>query len=323
MPEWITKWFRDGMSVRALEAVAERLDDEKVSAKLEALAADVAVLAALVERGRTTRQLLQAVREQVGLGEAMAQLDRSKGEGSSQLDDLEALEQVADLHPDPTTFEGWLRERLARPADPGGVTLATVHKVKGREWPRVVVYGASSGLLPHRLAEDVEEERRVLHVGITRCRDRVLVLADAGRPSPFLDELVTPAPPGGPPVSGAAAAAGRVEGAHGIGRGKAPAGDFVARSAPDEGLFQALRAWRTEVARADAVPPYVVFADKVLRDIATRRPTTSRELGAVSGVGPAKLERHGDAVLGIVAAAADGATGSVSPHPSRAPTAAR
>jgi DNA helicase-2/ATP-dependent DNA helicase PcrA len=57
------------------------------------------------------------------------------------------------------------------------------------EWDRVVVAGVTAGVLPHRLAEDVEEERRVLHVAITRARHRVVVLADITRPSSFLGEL--------------------------------------------------------------------------------------------------------------------------------------
>ena len=56
------------------------------------------------------------------------------------------------------------------------------------------MFGVTDGILPHRLAEDVEEERRVLHVGITRGRHRVTVLADRTRPSAFLDELAGTAP---------------------------------------------------------------------------------------------------------------------------------
>ena len=66
-------------------------------------------------------------------------------------------------------------------------------------------------------------------------------------------------------------------------------------------LFAALREWRTEVARADAVPPYVVFNDATLTAIAERQPCDERELLAVKGVGPSKLERFGDDVLTIVA----------------------
>jgi hypothetical protein len=69
-----------------------------------------------------------------------------------------------------------------------------VHRVKGREWPRVVVFGADAGLFPHRLSIDVEEERRIFHVGITRAKEQAVVLADADSPSPFVEELHRPAP---------------------------------------------------------------------------------------------------------------------------------
>lgn len=76
-----------------------------------------------------------------------------------------------------------------------GVTLSTVHRVKGMEWDRVVVAGVTGGVLPHRLAEDEEEEeRRVLHVGITRARRQAVVLTDETRPSAFLAELDGTAP---------------------------------------------------------------------------------------------------------------------------------
>jgi hypothetical protein len=77
------------------------------------------------------------------------------------------------------------------------------------EWDRVVVAGVTAGVLPHRLAEDEEEERRVLHVAITRGRHRVTVLADASRPSSFLAELDGSAPhrPAGPVAPRSAAPA--------------------------------------------------------------------------------------------------------------------
>jgi DNA helicase-2/ATP-dependent DNA helicase PcrA len=71
------------------------------------------------------------------------------------------------------------------------VTLSTIHRVKGREWDEVVLFGMTAGLIPHRLAENTEAERRVFHVGLTRGRQRVLVLGDEDRPSPFLRELST------------------------------------------------------------------------------------------------------------------------------------
>ena len=67
--------------------------------------------------------------------------------------------RVADLHPDPATLRALAAAGLQREAAADGVTLSTVHRVKGREWDRVVVFGVSRGILPHRLAEDVEEER--------------------------------------------------------------------------------------------------------------------------------------------------------------------
>jgi DNA helicase-2/ATP-dependent DNA helicase PcrA len=74
------------------------------------------------------------------------------------------------------------------------VTLATVHRVKGQEWPVVVVHQADADQFPHRLAEDVEEERRLFHVAITRARDHVTIVSGPAA-SPFVDELVTePAP---------------------------------------------------------------------------------------------------------------------------------
>ncbi len=302
LPEWIVKWFRTGMSIAALRSAGDRVDDEKVAAKVWSIADDLEVLASIVRRGKPTRQLLQAIRVQVGLGEAMAQLDRSKGEGSSQLDDLEALEQVADLHQVPETFEVWLRQLLNRPADRDGITLATVHKVKGREWPSVIVYGATAGLLPHRLADDVEEERRVLHVAITRCQQRVVVLADDARPSPFLPELSAAASDefqakaswAKAPIVSANATAARKAGKAGTAPA-APYGDI------DDPLFVALRTWRTEQAKAAKVPPYVIFADRVLHEIARIKPASTKQLGIISGIGPAKLERHGDEVLAIVA----------------------
>ncbi|MGH9041030.1 MAG: ATP-dependent helicase, partial [Acidimicrobiia bacterium] len=146
----------------------------------------------------TTAGLLRQVRDEIGLGDAMDTLDASKGtlDRSANGDDLAALLQVAVLHPDPATFEAWLRSVLSAAVGlDAGVHLATVHRVKGREWPCVVVFGADAGLFPHRLADDVEEERRIFHVAVTRGRERVVVLGDAAAPSPFLEQLTVTAPP--------------------------------------------------------------------------------------------------------------------------------
>ena len=65
----------------------------------------------------------------------------------------------------------------------------------------------------------------------------------------------------------------------------------------DEELFQRLRTLRKDLADRQGVPAYIVFSDKVLKEMAARRPNTPAELLAVPGVGPAKLERYGEAFL--------------------------
>jgi ATP-dependent DNA helicase RecQ len=72
--------------------------------------------------------------------------------------------------------------------------------------------------------------------------------------------------------------------------------------ADDVGLFEALRAWRREEAQRQHVPPYVIFHDATLAEIAARRPATAAALAAVSGVGEGKLDRYGEAVLSVVKA---------------------
>jgi len=78
----------------------------------------------------------------------------------------------------------------------------------------------------------------------------------------------------------------------------------VASSGPaDEGLFERLRAWRLERAREDEVPAYVVLHDATLRELATAKPANVLDLASVKGFGPAKLERYGEDVLAVIAAA--------------------
>ncbi len=230
----LPQWFPERLDRRArwtlpqLAAIADQVND-KDAAKVLRLADDLRIV---VDAGRdgTTRDVLEAVRDDVGLGAAMSLLDRTGGgQGSSHLDDIDGLLGVADLHPDPGGFEPWLRTAFQREADPAGITLSTVHRVKGREWDRVVVFGVADGIVPHRLAEDVEEERRVLHVAITRGRHRVAVLADRTRRSGFLDELAGTAPATRPPrprVDEAAAPA-RLSSSRRAATGTAPAADGI------------------------------------------------------------------------------------------------
>ena len=200
LPPWFSERLerRSRWTLAQIAAIADQVS-EKDAGKVLRLVDDLRVV---VDAGRdgTTRDVLEAVRDDVGLGAAMSLLDRTGGgQGSSHLDDLDGLLGVADLHPDPAGFEPWLRSAFQRQSDPAGITLSTIHRVKGREWDRIVVFGVADGIVPHRLAEDVEEERRVLHVAITRGRHRVALLADRSRPTVFLAELAGTAPPTRPP----------------------------------------------------------------------------------------------------------------------------
>jgi ATP-dependent DNA helicase RecQ len=71
------------------------------------------------------------------------------------------------------------------------------------------------------------------------------------------------------------------------------------------GLFEALRAWRAEEAKAQAVPPYVIFHDSVLHEIAAARPATLDELRDIKGVGASKLSRYGAQVLALIRTASE------------------
>ena len=198
-------------SVEALGSLAGWLEGKgsgNDAAKVRDLAADVA-LVRNVAAGGTTASVLAAVRHRVGdggLDASASALDSwSQGAIAAHGDDLEALAELADLEPDAGRFGSWLAGQLGSPLSgprdtEGGdrersaVTLASIHAVKGREWPHVVLHHVTDGLLPHRLADDVEEERRVFHVGLTRCRASV-ALVPGDPASPFLAELGAPRTP--------------------------------------------------------------------------------------------------------------------------------
>jgi ATP-dependent DNA helicase RecQ len=90
-------------------------------------------------------------------------------------------------------------------------------------------------------------------------------------------------------------------------------------------LWERLRACRRELAQSQGVPPYVVFADSTLKELVCYRPRTLDELGSISGVGAAKLERYGEGFLGILVEheSEHGRPSNLPPLPERrAPTAA-
>ena len=314
----VIEWISEQQSTSQIKALAGRIKDERSSKKVGEFADDVEMLRSRFKKAGgevTTRSLLETVRDEMGLGGSLdTRLDASRRsvDRSAHGDDLRALISVAHLHPDPTDFRRWLFDRLADgfegEGSGRGVHLATVHRVKGREWPHVIVYEASKGLMPHRLAGDLEEERRVFHVAITRCSQSVTLIC-GNPPTDFQAELTSryqpppepdPATTSGllsPPVVVATAASQKpAAAAKSAMRPQAqPPTDPVGAA-----TFEALKAWRLKRSRADNVPAYVVFSNATLVELATHRPTTDAGLRAISGIGPAKLTAYGEAVKEIL-----------------------
>nr|WP_315770231.1 ATP-dependent DNA helicase UvrD2 [Rhodococcus kroppenstedtii] len=233
------------------------------------------------------------------------------------------LEQVPELDLDGLLAELRTRAEARHPPTVEGVTLASLHAAKGLEWDAVFLVGLVDGTLPisHALGDSssapdeaaVEEERRLLYVGVTRARVHLelswaLARNEGGRKSRrrsrFLVDLVpesspasriaAPAPTrkrpvcrvcGSPVIGTVATMLGRCE--------KCP-------SDVDVPLLEALREWRSATSKTLKVPAYVVFSDNTLTAIAEQRPRDDRSLVAIPGIGAKKLERFGADVLAIV-----------------------
>jgi ATP-dependent DNA helicase RecQ len=83
-------------------------------------------------------------------------------------------------------------------------------------------------------------------------------------------------------------------------RPRKPSRESLALPPHDQPLFEALRAWRSHEAKIQHVPPYVIFQDRTLAEIAAARPGTRAALVRLNGVGESKLARYGEAVLQVV-----------------------
>jgi DNA helicase II / ATP-dependent DNA helicase PcrA len=232
------------------------------------------------------RQLLKALRGRRGAaGDVVRELAVRQGlleevpeklgerEQTRQADLARLVRLAEEFDGDVGGFVDSLHERFGETAG-RGVHLLTLHRAKGLEWDAVLLPHVEEGELPVRRG-DVDEERRLFYVGLTRAKRHVLVTWE-GRPSRFLDELGVRA--AAPPLP----------------RKERP----VLEQTP---AVQALREWRLARARADEVPAFVVFSDRTLAELASRSPRTLAELAAVPGIGPAKLERYGSELLAKLA----------------------
>ncbi|MCD2187104.1 ATP-dependent DNA helicase UvrD2 [Actinomycetospora soli] len=246
----------------------------------------------------------------------------------------ESLRALAELATDlveavpEATFGAFLAELTTRmqaqhPPTVQGVTLASLHAAKGLEWDAVFLVGLVDGTLPIQHAdgddEAVEEERRLLYVGVTRARVHLriswaLARQSGGRRSRrrsrFLYGLVPEDHPAsrkpgsgidGGPKAKVARAACRIcgkaladAGAQKIGRCTEHPSDV------DVELLDALRSWRSTEAKQRSVPAYVVFTDATLVALAEQRPQDTKGLVTIPGIGASKLERYGEDVLTMV-----------------------
>lgn len=243
---------------------------------------------------------------------------REKWESLKALADLaeDMAASGADLPAYVTELERRATEQHAPPVE--GVTLASLHAAKGLEWDAVFLVGLTDGMLPIIYAEtpeQIEEERRLLYVGVTRAREHLslswaLARAPGGRkgrrPSRFLDGLTgrpatapsrLPAQPRerrqvAAPVSCRICARTLVTAAEQkLGRCATCPADY------DEALLESLKSWRTATAKEAKIPPYVVFTDVTLQAIAERVPTSEQELLSIAGIGKVKLDKYGEAIL--------------------------
>ena len=309
-------WVGEQRSPRQLRALAERLHQERDQLKVLEFTAQLERLRNLAAGDATTVDLLVSIRDDIGLGRALDnRLDASRRsvDRSTHGDDLAALLAVAERCPDPAAFPDWLARRLT-PTKPDefAVTLSTIHRVKGREWPHVIVHDASEGLMPHRLSSDTEEERRVFHVAITRASESVAITASRPQ-SPFIAEMRTPGQPE-PDPEPRTPAVRNAAAKHGVGTKRSARVQRTGEQAPRRAakappaastldqvrLREQLKAWRSATAKAAGVPAYVVFNDETLYQIADRRPQSDDDLLSITGIGPVKLERYGEDIFAIV-----------------------
>lgn len=284
--------------------------------------------------GEATASLGEEVRAVLSAAGWTSEPPRTAGAVRERWESLTALVSLADdlgesLEQSLSAFIAELDARAAAQHAPvaDGVTLATIHAAKGLEWPIVFVIGCSEGLMPLTYAEtddQIEEERRLLYVAMTRAADR-LALSWArsrhanGRATRSVSRFLRDLRVGDAPVVGRGGIAHQGSGrARAERRQKGPARCRICRKAlvtgqertlgrcsscpsdVHEGLLESLREWRLQLSREKSVPAYVVFTDVTLIAIAEQRPADLEGLSEIPGVGPKKLAEYGEAVIHLV-----------------------
>lgn len=200
-------------------------------------------------------------------------------------------------------FVQTLDHRSAVGAQPkeDAVTVCSLHAAKGLEWDNVFLVGISEGLLPISYAKTptmVEEERRLLYVGITRARTRLWISYAKARAGGRargreMSRFLTPLWPTLDELAADFSGRGR--------RTKQRAAVVENFDQDTTALWEALKRWRSQVARERQVRAYYVFTDQVLANIAHARPATFVQLRQVNGVGEMKMSQYGKDVLAVVA----------------------
>ncbi len=259
-----------------------------------------------------------------------AEAPTARGQARDRWESLQALVSQAADHASTEvapTLAGFVAELDRRAHEQHapvaeGVTLATLHAAKGLEWDAVFLCGLQEGSMPITYADTpaaVEEERRLLYVGITRARKHLWMSWALARnpggqarrkPSRFLEGL-RPQSITDRPESASAGRSGRRSGkkaavckqcqrplANSRERNRGYCGDCPVPY--DEELFESLRSWRKEQAEAQSVPAFVVFSDATLEALAEVKPTDRRGLQSINGIGAAKLEKYAEDLLSII-----------------------